>query len=212
MRVIVGKPGMPTPVMAGLIRYAVLNPYWNLPPDLIRKRARNVLRRGTRAIAAEQLQILSDWSPRARTLSPGQVDWRAVAAGRRYVNLRQRPGPGNMMGRIKFMMPNDLGVYLHDSPLRHFFARDDRRISSGCVRVEDASRLARWLFDGRPPRPSGTAEQRVDLPEAVPVYIAYFTALPTRGGIVFQPDRYGRDPGNPARAGRVIPGTANRRS
>ena len=193
MRVIVGKQAMPTPVMAGLIRYAVLNPYWNLPPDLIRKRARNVLQRGTRAIAAEQLQVLSDWSPRARTLSPGQVDWRAVASGKRYVNLRQRPGPGNMMGRIKFMMPNDLGVYLHDTPLRHFFARDDRRISSGCVRLEDAPRLARWLFQGRPPRPSGAAEQRVDLPEAVPVYIAYFTALPSRDGIVFQPDRYGRD-------------------
>jgi len=193
MRVIVGKPAMPTPIMAGLIRYAVLNPYWNLPPDLIRKRARNVLRRGNRAIAAEQLQILSDWTPRARTLTPAQVDWRAVAAGRRFVNLRQRPGPGNMMGRVKFMMPNDLGVYLHDTPLRQFFARADRRISSGCVRLEDAPRLARWLFEGRSPRPSGAAEQRVDLPEAVPVYIAYFTALPSRGGIVFQPDRYGRD-------------------
>jgi murein L,D-transpeptidase YcbB/YkuD len=214
MRVIVGKPAMPTPVMAGLIRYAVFNPYWNLPPDLIRKRARNVLRRGTRAIAAEQLQILSDWTPRARTLAPGQVDWRAVASGRRFVNLRQRPGPGNMMGRVKFMMPNDLGVYLHDTPLRHFFARADRRISSGCVRLEDASRLARWLFEGRPPQPSGAAEQRVDLPEAVPVYIAYFTALPSRDGIVFQPDRYGRDrsalarqqgPG-PVRANPIGPG------
>ena len=193
MRVVVGKAGMPTPAMAGMIRYAVLNPYWNLPPDLIRERARKVLRRGARAIAAERLQILSDWSPRARTLSPRQVDWRSVASGRRYVNLRQRPGPGNMMGRIKFMMPNDLGVYLHDTPLRQHFAREDRRISSGCVRLEDAPRLARWLFGGIPPTPSGAAEQRVDLPEPVPVYITYLTALPSRGGVVFVPDRYGRD-------------------
>ncbi|HWT12505.1 MAG TPA: L,D-transpeptidase family protein [Allosphingosinicella sp.] len=193
MRVIVGKSGMATPVMAGLIRYAVLNPYWNLPPDLIRERARKVVRRGPGAIAAERLQILSDWSPRARPLSPRQVNWRAVAAGRAFVNLRQRPGPHNMMGAVKFMMPNDLGVYLHDTPSRHFFARADRRISSGCVRLEDAPRLARWLFRGRPPRPSGAAEQRVDLPEPVPVYITYLTALPTREGIVFQPDSYGRD-------------------
>ena len=193
MRVIVGKAAMPTPAMAGMIRYAVLNPYWNLPPDLIRERARKVLRRGPRALAAERLQVLSDWTARARPLAPRRVDWRAVAAGRRYVNLRQRPGPGNMMGRIKFMMPNDLGVYLHDTPLREPFARDDRRISSGCVRLEDAPRLARWLFRDRPPRPSGAAEQRVDLPEAVPVYITYLTALPTRGGVVFTPDRYGRD-------------------
>jgi murein L,D-transpeptidase YcbB/YkuD len=193
MKVVVGKQDMQTPAMAGMIRFAVLNPYWNLPPDLIRDRARKVLRRGTRAVEAERLQILSDWSSSARVLNPGRVDWRAVASGRRYVNLRQRPGSRNMMGAVKFMMPNDLGVYLHDTPLRDHFARDDRRISSGCVRLEDAPRLARWLFDGDPPGPSGVAEQRVDLPEPVPVYIAYFTAIPSRGEIVFQPDRYGRD-------------------
>lgn len=194
MRVIVGKRAMPTPAMAGMIRYAVLNPYWIVPPDLIRERARKVVRRGPGVLAAERLQVLSDWSPRARTLAPRQVEWRAVAAGRRYVALRQRPGPQNMMGRIKFMMPNDLGVYLHDTPLRHLFAQGDRGASSGCVRLEDAARLERWLFDGRVPRPSGAAEQRVDLPEAVPVYIAYFTALPSREGVRFFADRYGRDP------------------
>lgn len=189
MRVVVGKRAMPTPVMAGLIRYAVLNPYWNLPPDLIRERAR----KGARAIAAERLQVLSDWTPQARPLDARRVDWRAVAAGRRFVNLRQTPGPHNMMGRIKFMMPNDLGVYLHDTPHQDLLRRADRHLSSGCVRLEDAQRLARWLFEERLPRPSGAAEQRVDLPEAVPVYIAYFTALPSRGGIVFQPDVYRRD-------------------
>jgi L,D-transpeptidase YcbB len=193
MKVIVGKQAMQTPAMAGLIRYAVLNPFWNLPPDLIRERARKAVRRGARAITAERLQVLSDWSPSARVLDARKVDWRAVAAGRRYVNLRQRPGPLNMMGRIKFMMPNDLGVYLHDTPLRDDFARDDRRISSGCVRLEDAPRLARWLFHGSAPSHSGAAEQRVDLPEPVPVYITYLTAVPSRGRIVFQPDRYGRD-------------------
>jgi len=193
MKVIVGKRAMPTPEMAGLIRYAMLNPYWNLPPDLIRERARGAVRRGPAAIAGERLQVLSDWSPQARTLNPRQVDWRAVAAGRRFVNLRQLPGPQNMMGRIKFMMPNDLGVYLHDTPLRDLFAGADRRQSSGCIRLEDAQRLARWLFRGPAPSPSGAPEQRVDLPEPVPVYITYLTALPTRDGIVFRPDSYGRD-------------------
>jgi murein L,D-transpeptidase YcbB/YkuD len=193
MRVVVGKRAMPTPLMAGLLRYAALNPYWNLPPDLIRKRAGNAARRGAGVITGERLQVLSDWTPQARTLAPGQVDWRAVAAGRRFVNLRQLPGPANMMGRIKFMMPNDLGVYLHDTPLRDLLARDDRHESSGCVRLEDAPRLARWLFDGRVPQASGAPEQRADLPAPVPVYLAYFTALPAADGIVFQPDVYGRD-------------------
>jgi murein L,D-transpeptidase YcbB/YkuD len=185
---------MQTPVLAGLIRYAALNPYWNLPPDLIRQRARG----GARAIAAERLEVLSDWSPNARRLDPRQVDWRAVASGRRLVQLRQTPGAHNMMGRIKFMLPNDLGIYLHDTPYRAHFAQADRRLSSGCVRVEDAARLARWLFRDRVPRGSGSPEQRVDLPEAVPVYIAYFTALPSRGGVAFVPDSYRRD-----RAGHI---------
>ena len=69
-------------------------------------------------------------------------------------------------------------------------ARADRHESSGCVRLQDAPGLARWLFRGQVPRPSGAAEQQVDLPEPVPVYLAYFTALPSRDGIVFQRDVY----------------------
>lgn len=190
MRVVVGKRAMPTPLMAGMIRYASLNPYWNVPPDLIRKRARG----GARAIAAEHLQVLSDWTPQARLLDPRRVDWRAVAAGRRLVNLRQSPGPTNMMGRIKFMLPNDLGVYLHDTPLRDLLRRADRHESSGCVRLENAAALGRWLFGGRVPAGSGAPEERADLPAPVPVYLAYFTALPSRGaGIAFHEDVYRRD-------------------
>jgi murein L,D-transpeptidase YcbB/YkuD len=193
MRVVVGKRAMPTPLMAGMIRYASLNPYWNVPPDLVRKRAGNAVRHGAGVISGERLQVLSDWTPAAHELAPGSVDWRAVAAGRHLVNLRQRPGPANMMGRIKYMMPNDLGVYLHDTPLRELLRHADRHESSGCVRLEDAQRLGRWLFEGAIPRADGTAEQRADLPAPVPVYLAYFTVLPSPDGIVFQPDVYGRD-------------------
>ena len=197
MRTIVGKKGQETPEMAGLIRFTVLRPYWNLPHDLARERvAKRVLRDGAGFIARERLQILSDWSPSARPVAPGAVDWNAVASGRHKLRVRQLPGPGNGMGEMKFMMPNRLGIYLHDTPNKAAFESEDRRISSGCVRVEDARRLARWLFQGEPPKPRGTApEQRVDLPEPVPVYITYLTAVPAeRGGILFQPDVYGRDP------------------
>ncbi len=194
MKVIVGKNGMQTPALAGLIRYAAFNPYWNLPPDLIRERARRVLRRGHSVLAAEKMETLSDWSDDARRLSPREVDWKAVASGRKAVNMRQRPGPHNMMGAVKFMLPNDLGIYLHDTPSRGDFARSDRRISSGCVRVEDANRLAQWLFGGHPPKPGAGAEQQIDLPEPIPVYITYLTVRPTRDGLVFGPDPYRRDP------------------
>jgi murein L,D-transpeptidase YcbB/YkuD len=193
MRVIVGKPGMATPEMAGLIRFATLNPYWNLPPDLGRVRAREVLRRGLDVLKRERLQAVAGPEENAPVVNGAGVNWAAVASGRSSVRLRQLPGPGNMMGGVKFMLPNRLGIYLHDTPDKAAFARGDRRISSGCVRVEDARRLARWLFRGGEPHASGAPEQRVDLPEPVPVYITYLTAVPGPGGILFQPDVYRRD-------------------
>lgn len=194
MRVIVGKPGMSTPMLAARLRYAVLNPYWNVPVDLARQRARTVLRRGTGVLRAERLQILSQFHAEDRVLSPGSVNWRAVAAGREPLRLRQLPGGANVMGAVKFMMPNGLDIYLHDFPDKSLFARADRRISSGCVRLEDAPRLARWLFQGAAPQPDGPRpEQRVDLPAPVPVYIIYLTAVPDNGRIHFQRDPDNRD-------------------
>jgi murein L,D-transpeptidase YcbB/YkuD len=119
---------------------------------------------------------------------------------------------------MKFMLPNDLGIYLHDTPHKDLFRNADRHQSSGCVRLEDAPRLARWLFEGRVPRPSGAPEERVDLPSPVPVYLAYFTALPSAdGGVVFQGDPYGRDvrtasaPRPAARARRAAPAASRAR-
>ncbi len=197
-RVIVGKPAMPTPVMAGRIRYVVLNPWWNVPPDLARERAKTVVKEGPGLIARQRLDILSDWSDSARPIPVSAVDWRAVAAGRQTLRLRQRPGGDNVMGAVKFMMPNRLGIYLHDFPDRKLFDRSDRRLSSGCVRLADAPRLLAWLYRGRPPAPRGPApEQRVDPPEPVPVYITYLTVLPGGSeGLTFQPDTYGRDRGS----------------
>jgi len=177
MRVIVGKPGMATPNMAGLIRYAVRNPYWNLPPDLARERARKMLAGDTGLLARERLEVLSDWSDTPRVVDPRRVNWPAVAAGTQTLRMRQLPGPDNMMGRIKFMLPNQLGIYLHDTPMKFAFANPDRRLSSGCVRLEDAQRLARWLFGGTAPVGTGAAEQRFDLPRPVPVYIVDLPAL-----------------------------------
>jgi len=171
MRVVVGKRDLPTPALVGLIRYAVLNPYWNLPPDLIRVRAAAIAGGDTSLLTRERLEVLSDWTETAHRIDPGTVDWSAVAAGRTTLRLRQLPGPGNMMGRVKFMLPNRLGIYLHDTPNRSAFALTNRRLSSGCVRVEDANRLLQWLQAEA--QSTGEAEQRVALGAAVPVYILH---------------------------------------
>jgi murein L,D-transpeptidase YcbB/YkuD len=110
--------------------------------------------------------------------------------------MRQLPGGANVMGAVKFMMPNDLGIYLHDFPDKSLFARDDRHLSSGSVRLEDAARLGRWLYGGRGPAPRGSAtEQILGLPEPVPVHIVYLTAFPSGAGIAFRRDVYGEDRG-----------------
>jgi murein L,D-transpeptidase YcbB/YkuD len=194
MRVIVGKPAEPTPMLAGFVRYAMVNPYWNVPPDLVRIRvAENVLSKGVSYLKTMRHEVLSGWDDNAKVLDPKKVDWKAVAAGTKEVRVRQLPGKNNMMGKMKFMFPNDLGVYLHDTPEKDLFQDADRRFSSGCVRVEDAPRLAKWLFGKPLTTKSKTPEQQVDLPEPVPVYLTYFTVMPAEQGIAFREDVYHRD-------------------
>jgi murein L,D-transpeptidase YcbB/YkuD len=194
MRVIVGKPRHPTPMMAALIRYASLNPYWYVPPDLAAERiAPNVVKDGVTYLNAQGYQVLSDWSSNGQIIDPSTIDWTSVASGKTQVWMRQLPGPANAMGDMKFMFPNSQGVYLHDTPQKELLAEASRMFSGGCVRLEDAPRLARWLF-GRPIQAeSGQPELKVDLPEPVPVYITYLTMVPSGSELATYPDVYGRD-------------------
>lgn len=170
MRVVVGKPGMATPLLAGLIRYALVNPYWNVPPDLVRSRiAPAVLREGAGVIARRRYVLSADWQSTAR-IEPATVDWPGVAAGRSSIWVRQLPGGANMMGAVKFMLPNDMGIYLHDTPDKSLFLRADRHLSSGCVRLEDAPRLAAWLFGRDILSGDPAPDRRVDLAEPVAVF------------------------------------------
>lgn len=201
MPVAVGRAALPTPEMAGLIRFVVLNPYWNLPPDLSAQRAARIAREGPSLLTRERLEVLAGWSPGSPRVEPEAVKWSAWKEDGE-MRLRQLPGEGNMMGRMKFMLPNRHGIYLHDTPNKAAFARADRQISAGCVRVADADRLARWLFAGRVPKGDATPEKRIDLPQPVPVYIGYFTVEVKDGRAVFLKDGYGRDPAILALMGR----------
>ena len=105
-------------------------------------------------------------------MTPESVDWKAVAAGTAQVFGRQRPGPANSLGHYKFDLPNGDGIYLHDTPKKELFAQDNRDLSHGCVRLEDAERLARWLL-GRDPPAAAAPEENVLLPRPVPIRISY---------------------------------------
>lgn len=195
MRVVVGKPVHSTPMMAAMIRFTSLNPYWNVPADLAGERiAPNVVKGGTAYLKAKGYQLLSSWDADAKVVSPATVDWNAVAAGRTEVRLRQLPGPSNSMGKMKFMFPNAQGIYLHDTPDKELLSEESRMFSGGCVRLEDAPRLAKWLYGGHAPTTtSALPEQRVDLPEPIPVFLTYLTAMPDGGEVAFLPDVYNRD-------------------
>lgn len=193
MKVVVGKPESQTPAMAGFLRYAIVNPYWNLPDDLMPSRiTEKVLANGPDYVASSGYQVLGSWDDHAPVLDPAKVDWQAVAAGQQPLRARQLPGPGNFMGAVKFMFPNAQGIYLHDTPERDLLARDERYFSNGCVRLEAATRFGRWLL-GKPLPRSRAPERRVELPVPVPIFITYLTAAPEGTAIRFRPDVYGRD-------------------
>jgi L,D-transpeptidase YcbB len=197
MKVVVGKPETPTPTMAGFIRHAIVNPYWNVPTELAQRNiATQVRKQGLKYLKANGYEVMSDFTADAKPIDPKKVDWAAVARGDERIRVRQRPGTVNFMGKVKYEFPNEQGIYLHDTPDRHLFKESARQFSNGCVRLEDAERFGKWLLGKPLPKtvPGKAApEQRLDLPTLVPVYITYLTAMPTERGIAFRNDVYGRD-------------------
>ncbi len=176
MKVIVGKPETPTPALKSVINYETLNPYWHVTGDLTRTLiAARVLQDGDSYLTQRGYEIVSKFGPGAEVISPDDIDWKAVAAGRKEILVRQQPGPANSLGRFKFDLPDGDGIYLHDTPKKELFAQDDRSLSHGCVRLEDAERLATWLLGKEPPA-AAAPEAHVLLPQPVPITISYLDA------------------------------------
>lgn len=198
MKVIVGKPTSQTPMLASVVYYATLKPYWNVPPDLVQRLvAPRVLQQGMSYLKAHGYEVLDGPGEAGQPMAPTKVDWKAVADGRATVRVRQLPGPANSMGQLKFGFANANDVYLHDTPNKDLFAQDDRDLSNGCIRLEDAQRLGRWLMGSQPVATSADPEQHVLLPKPVPIYVTYFTAHADGGQLSLIDDRYGRDSGFP---------------
>jgi murein L,D-transpeptidase YcbB/YkuD len=195
MKVVVGKAETATPMMAAYIKYASVNPYWNVPPELVKNLiGPRIVAQGISYLTEREYQVLTDFSDHPTVIDPGTVDWQAVVDGRQEVRLRRLPSPANSMGMMKFMLPNYFGIYLHDSPEKEHFTKNELWISNGCIRVEDYKRFANWLFGGYVPKGKDPkVEEEVDLPRPVPVYMTYLTVQPTASGVQFLTDHYGRD-------------------
>ena len=196
MKVVVGKAGprTQTPMMASTIYYATLNPYWHVGSDLVRSLiAKNVLEKGLGYLKTQGYQVLPADPNDDRLLDPSTIDWQAIANGSQMVRVRELPGPANSMGHVKFGFPNAYDIYLHDTPVKELFSQDDRDLSHGCIRLEDAEKLARWMMGRDPEAGSDAPEQNVALPTPVPIYVTYLTAQAHGGQLSFVDDIYGRD-------------------
>ena len=198
MKVITGTHELPTPLIASMMYYITYNPYWHAPDHLVRKTiAPTVLRQGMNYLKTRGYHVIDEWSGTANDIDPTTIDWKAAAAGSLHLRIRQDPGPLNSMGRLKFPFPNPEGIYLHDTPSRDLFGKAQRNLSNGCVRVEDAQRLGRWLLGSDPVSPGGEAETQVQLPSGTPIYLTYITAQVRDGQMSYLPDIYGWDSAPP---------------
>ena len=194
MKVVVGRKVTPTPLVAGTIHYVTLNPYWNIPADVARdKVAPLVLKRGVKYLKAARYVTSDGFGAKAADIAATEVDWKAVAAGETPVHIRQLPGGNNMMGAMKFGFVNEHDIFLHDTPQRALFDKSKRTYSMGCIRLEHADRLARWLLGKDVDPRSEPPETHVQLDKGVPVYVTYMTARIEEGRLDFVDDVYAWD-------------------
>lgn len=198
MKVITGTNELPTPMIASFMYYITYNPYWHAPDHLVRKTiAPNVIHLGLSYFKSHGYAVVDEWSENPKLIDPSSIDWKAAAAGKLHLKIRQDPGRLNSMGILKFPFPNPEDIYLHDTPDHAKFALANRNLSNGCVRVEDARRLGRWLLGSEPASPGSDAEIRVQLPRSTPIYLTYITAQVRDGKLTYLRDIYGWDSAPP---------------
>ncbi len=202
MRVVVGKPFWHTPVFTAKMTHLIINPSWNVPDNIARKEILIKVKNDPRYLAKQNMKVLRGWGPREEIIDPETIDWSQVNANRLPYRFRQEPGQLNPLGKIKFMLPNEYDVYLHDTPAKRLFSRDVRTLSHGCIRIEKPLELAEYLLkeDPRWTRDDIVAaiqegdEQKVMIPRPMNVHILYLTAwVDESGTLQFRNDVYGRD-------------------
>ena len=196
MRVVVGAQDNKTPIFADQMTHIVFSPFWNVPPSIANEETLPAVQNDPGYLARNNLEVVGT---SGKVMDPYSVDWSNPSSFR----FRQRPGTSNSLGLVKFMFPNQHNVYLHDTPADALFARPVRALSHGCVRVEQPTKLARYLLRDRSEWDEGRIdaamragkEQHVKLSKPVPVYLLYMTARASHedGSVHFRHDVYAYD-------------------
>jgi murein L,D-transpeptidase YcbB/YkuD len=191
MAVVVGRAARTrTPLFTGMLRQVIFRPYWYPPDSILLNEILPQARRRPSYLAANAMEIVARFDERAPALPATSGNLARLRRGE--LRLRQRPGPDNALGLVKFVFPNDYSVYMHGTPATGLFARARRDFSHGCVRVADPPALARFVLAGHPEwtaerieaAMAGTRTLQVDVPRPVPVTLYYTTTIIRADGIV----------------------------
>ncbi len=179
---VVGQTVHPTTQFYGEIKYVVFSPYWNIPPGILRNEVLPGMRKNANYLASHNMEITG------------------YSGGLPVV--RQKPGPSNALGRVKFLFPNSYNIYLHDTPSKSLFNETARAFSHGCIRIEEPAKLAAFLLENTEKWDTASIdaamhsgnERYVTIKKKVPVFIAYFTSFIDRNGrLNFRKDIYNLD-------------------
>lgn len=198
MRVVVGSAlNHRTPIFDEDMRYIEFSPYWNVPPSIARGEIIPALRKNPGYLAAQQMEFVDGAGKVSTAVTEQKIQ--QVLAGK--LRIRQRPGPHNALGAIKFIFPNNENIYMHHTPATHLFARDRRDFSHGCIRLEKPVELAMFVLQDEPQwteqaildAMAAGQSKTIRLREPLPVLIAYSTVLTRNGTVFFYPDIYGHD-------------------
>lgn len=201
MRVVVGKAyHHKTPIFSDDLRYVIFRPYWDVPPDIARAEMIPKIRKDPDYLIKNNFEVTtSDGTVVSEGAASGDILGRIASGG---LLVRQKPGPKNALGLVKFIFPNDYSVYLHSTEAPELFAKSQRDFSHGCIRVQDPVGLAVWVLRDQPPwdkehivaAMNDADNQRVNLNKPIPVLIVYGTAaVRPAGEVQFFDDIYGYD-------------------
>jgi len=195
-KVIVGKKYHESPIFSSAMSYIVFSPYWNLPTSIVRNEVMPSVRKNPNYLAQKNMEVVTF---AGKPVDPASVNWSGKSIP--YM-VRQKPGPTNSLGLVKFMFPNEYSVYIHDTPARSLFTREDRALSHGCIRIQDPANFAGLLLKGNSswtPEKINSAmhqsyEQIVTLDRKIPVVLLYLTFwADSKGQGHFRQDIYDRD-------------------
>jgi murein L,D-transpeptidase YcbB/YkuD len=197
MRVIVGKSDTPTPLFSDEMTYVVFSPYWNIPENILRGETVPRAAKDPDFLDRNNIEVLGASGP----LDPWTIDWSDESATS-SLRLRQRPGPDNALGLVKFIFPNNFSIYLHDTPSDRLFSRRTRAFSHGCIRIENPVGMAEYVLHDQPSWTTARItsamhvghEEHVRLTRPLPVHIGYWTAwINSDGSVTFTDDPYRLD-------------------